>query len=98
MDTDAENNVCFSGNYPITSEVAEDSSCLGNGGGKARSRSNKKVLRRRSSGGPEMFFGGENNGNDAVRWRRVPESDSLRRRGSLPVDVLIATHHSGDFL
>lgn len=91
--------MCLSENLPIPSEgaLAEDNSCLGNGGGKTRSRSNKKVLRRRSSGGPEMFFGGEN--NDVGRWRRsVPEPDSLRRRGSLPVDVLIATHHSGDFL
>ncbi|KAL0280312.1 UNVERIFIED_CONTAM: hypothetical protein PYX00_001646 [Menopon gallinae] len=70
-------------------------------GGKGKSRG-KKVLRRRSSGGPEMFCTSEY-GNDNMKWRRDvisrrngsdPVSDlaTSRRRGSLPIDVLLATH------
>lgn len=48
-----------------------------------------------------MFFCNEN-GNDNLRWRRemfarrpgdqVADSMTTRRRGSLPIDVLLATH------
>ncbi|XP_033209882.1 uncharacterized protein LOC117167690 isoform X2 [Belonocnema kinseyi] len=66
-----------------------------------KSRNRKKVLRRRSSGGPEMFAGGNGDGNDNV-WLK-PKSvkrDSIsepmvKRRGSLPVDV-VAVSHTGE--
>ncbi|KAK6629518.1 hypothetical protein RUM43_003335 [Polyplax serrata] len=75
---------------------------------KSRNR-NKKILRRRSSGGPEMFCFSKGE-NESVLWkvemlskRHVaepnqanPEGAGTRRRGSLPLDVLLATH-SGDF-
>ncbi|XP_048506638.1 uncharacterized protein LOC105685760 isoform X3 [Athalia rosae] len=69
--------------------------------GKARNR--KKVLRRRSSGGPEMFTGctdNMDNGN-SVRWKRdMLRRDSIpepltKRRGSLPIDMVVISHATG---
>ena len=69
-----------------------------------KSRNRKKVLRRRSSGGPEMFAGGNGDGNenvwlksrkDSVKRDSIPEP-VVKRRGSLPVDV-VAVSHAGRY-
>ncbi|XP_076249464.1 uncharacterized protein LOC143188861 isoform X2 [Calliopsis andreniformis] len=71
--------------------------------GKPRNR--KKVLRRRSSGGPEMFSGGSTDGNDNGTWlkwkRELGKRDSIpepliKRRGSLPIEM-VAISHAGRY-
>ena len=69
----------------------------GNGGKSTRGR--KKILRRRSSGGPEMFHGSaiaDENGawhrakREAVAVKRdsLPEPVVVKRRGSLPIEMV----------
>ena len=70
-----------------------------------KSRVRKNILRRRSSGGPEMFASSNvepyGDGMTGQRWRRevlarrTAEQVLVRRRGSLPVEVLAAATHSG---
>ncbi|KAJ9596594.1 hypothetical protein L9F63_012386, partial [Diploptera punctata] len=67
-----------------------------------KSRVRKNLLRRRSSGGPEMFASSNlepyGDGMTGQRWRRevlarrTAEQVLVRRRGSLPIEVLAATH------
>lgn len=67
-----------------------------------KSRNNrKKSLRRRSSGGPEMFSNPTDDNDNASKcgWKRdfkrdsssIPEP-SVKRRGSLPVEVVSIAH------
>ncbi|XP_044006194.1 uncharacterized protein LOC122851187 isoform X2 [Aphidius gifuensis] len=71
---------------------------------KSQQRNRKKTLRRRSSGGPEMFSICINNTDDNdlnakwSGWKReflirdsIPEP-SVKRRGSLPVEMLSISH------
>lgn len=66
--------------------------------GKTRNR--KKTLKRRSSGGPEMFSGNtdDNENGKWLGWKRelakrdsIPEP-SVKRRGSLPVEMVSISH------
>uniref|UniRef100_A0A0C9PSV9 Phosphodiesterase n=3 Tax=Fopius arisanus TaxID=64838 RepID=A0A0C9PSV9_9HYME len=66
--------------------------------GKTRNR--KKTLKRRSSGGPEMFAGctDDNENGKWSGWKRelskrdsIPEP-SVKRRGSLPVEMVSISH------
>ncbi|XP_051174345.1 uncharacterized protein LOC127290025 isoform X2 [Leptopilina boulardi] len=72
-----------------------------------KSRNRKKVLRRRSSGGPEMFAGGGGVGvgvgdneniwlnksrRDSIKRDSIPEPNVVKRRGSLPIDVVAVSH------
>ncbi|XP_015117340.1 uncharacterized protein LOC107041345 isoform X2 [Diachasma alloeum] len=66
--------------------------------GKTRNR--KKTLKRRSSGGPEMFAGNtdDNENGKWSGWKRelskrdsIPEP-SVKRRGSLPVEMVSISH------
>lgn len=69
-------------------------------------RNRKKILRRRSSGGPEMFTGVSTDGNDNgtwLKWKRevgkrepVPPEPLVKRRGSLPIEV-VAVSHAGRY-
>lgn len=65
-------------------------------------RNRKKILRRRSSGGPEMFTlltnTDDNDNTKLSGWKReltmrdsIPEP-SVKRRGSLPVEMLSISH------
>ncbi|PSN42404.1 hypothetical protein C0J52_25313 [Blattella germanica] len=79
----------------VPSDLSSDLRRLdGQKSGKSRVR--KNVLRRRSSGGPEMFT---TSGLEPIAWRRevlarrTAEQALVRRRGSLPIEVLAS--HSG---
>nr|KAF7423649.1 hypothetical protein H0235_008932 [Vespula pensylvanica] len=81
------------------SELRRELFSKSNVNGKPRNR--KKVLKRRSSGGPEMFAGGIVEGNDigtSHKWKReLGKRDSIpeplvKRRGSLPIEMVAASH------
>ncbi|XP_014230538.1 uncharacterized protein LOC106654913 isoform X4 [Trichogramma pretiosum] len=76
------------------SELRRNSSNI-SASGKTRRTGSKKLLRRRSSGGPEMFACAGDNADSSWRNKRELKREDMsnssaqvKRRGSLPVDVL----------